>query len=85
VERIRGQERSSQAAAQVNVSVEGNLSEAEVADIQKLIQTFGQVTQGQATTSQLATQFGSLDSLATAKLSYNATDQVNYGSVRVYA
>ena len=61
---IRGGSNSSQSSTSVNVGIEGDLNEKEVADIKKLIEAFGQLTQGDD--SGIA-KFGSLDSLASAK------------------
>lgn len=81
-ERISGREQQSTSAAQVNIAIEGNLSNRETADIQKLLSAFGQAIQGDA--SGLA-QFGSLESLATANLSYSYSQQTQYTKVDLYA
>jgi hypothetical protein len=79
---IKGGSSSSQSSQSVKVGVEGNLSDKEVADIKKLIEAFGQLTQGDP--SGVA-QFSSLDSLSSAKFAYSSTEQSGYGAVQLYA
>jgi hypothetical protein len=83
--RIQGRESRSQSATEVSVSIEGDLNETELADIKKLIEGFGAVAQGQAEVGDLARQFGSLESLATAKLNYSSVSETSASRVRLYA
>ena len=79
---IRGGSSSSQSSTSVNVGIEGDLNEKELADIKKLIEAFGQLTQGDG--SGIA-NFNQLDSLSSAKFAYSSTEQSGYGAVKLYA
>ena len=79
---IRGGSSSSQSSTSVNVGIEGDLNEKELADIKKLIEAFGQLTQGDG--SGIA-NFNQLDSLSSAKFAYSSSEQSGYGAVKLYA
>jgi hypothetical protein len=79
---IRGGTNSSQSSTSVNVGIEGDINEKELADIKKLIEAFGQLTQGD---SSGVANFSQLESLTSAQFAYNSSEQTGYGAVKLYA